>query len=695
MSFETKVIYATDSHFTNPTTVAESGTPSSVTLQQLTPNQQYYTKAQIWNDGNMDDESSTEYFTTIPAGTITLTYIQTVRSGYGYDVSYRYTSTYAPSYATLSTNGSTFQGFIDSAQNVVSFWVTGLTSGEAYLTSVTLGDIYGETETVTGSIITTVVNEVHITGTEPSETSIDVDISYVLDGGFWQGYVDYWLASQDYETEPSQGHTYFNDGADTVTMSGLSPDTAYKFRVTITLSDMTTEIESNMVTASTLIDYSLKYFTIKNEYNGSNEISVRASYAAGSQKIYVSTDNGTTWTEKQTASFTPITLNAGESVIMKHTGSLISGAYYNKIVSTQPISAQGNIGSLVFGDDFRNSSLTTPYGAYSSLFNGCTTLISAENLVVPSNASISESCFRSAFANCTSLTKAPKTLPATTLAGVCYQSMFYGCTSLTTAPTLPATTLASECYAGMFSGCSSLTTAPVLQATTLAWACYREMFRGCSSLTSAPALPATTLEKNCYQSMFYGCTSLTSAPELRATTITEYCYNNMFYGCTSLTSAPTLPATTLASDCYAYMFYGCTSLRTAPVLPATTVTPRCYREMFRGCTSLTSAPALPATTVVGECYYGMFYGCTSLTTAPELPATTFDDTQSSGYYSNMFRSCRNLNNIKVGARSWSASNYSSQWVTDVSASGTFTKPSGTTIPQGVNGIPSGWTVVNV
>ena len=201
----------------------------------------------------------------------------------------------------------------------------------------------------------------------------------------------------------------------------------------------------------------------------------------------------------------------------------------------------------------------------------------------------------------------------------CYWAMFSGCTSLTSAPkVLPATTLADYCYYKMFSGCTSLKSAPkVLPATTLVYDCYEYMFNECSSLTSAPKLPATTLAHNCYGYMFFGCTSLTSAPELPATTLVYNCYNSMFEGCTSLKSAPELPATELDSHCYHSMFEGCTSLKSAPkVLPATTLDTLddgCYWAMFSGCTSLTSAPELPATKFAVYCYDDMFYGCTKIT----------------------------------------------------------------------------------
>ena len=126
-----------------------------------------------------------------------------------------------------------------------------------------------------------------------------------------------------------------------------------------------------------------------------------------------------------------------------------------------------------------------------------------------------------------------------------------------------------------------------------------------------------------------------------------------------------LPATTLASYCYSNMFFDCTSLTTAPALPATTLANSCYQEMFYSCTSLTTAPALSATTLVNSCYYYMFNGCTS------------------------------LEEITCFATNITASNCIQNWVEGVSSTGTFKKNSAmSSWTTGVNGIPSGWTVVD-
>ena len=393
-----------------------------------------------------------------------------------------------------------------------------------------------------------------------------------------------------------------------------------------------------------------------------------------------------------------------------------TSAYNSFRGSTASFEAEGNIMSLIYGDDFKNKLTISGEYAFTSLFEKCVNLVSAENLILPATT-LANHCYQSMFRDCSSLTTAPSVLPATTLANNCYQYMFYGCTKLTTAPALPATTLtsncydsmfwgctnlatapalpatklASECYKSMFYRCTKLTTVPKLPATTLVSKCYQEMFQGCTSLTTAPELPATTLVDNCYQNMFSYCPSLTAAPELPATTLARYCYKSMFEGCTKLTTAPELPATTLAGACYDSMFLDCTSLTTAPELPATTLAIDCYADMFQGCTSLTTAPELPATTLANHCYDIMFYGCTKLTTAPELPATTL----AKGCYYYMFSNCTSLNYIKCLATDISATDCTNGWVDGVASTGTFVKnPDMTSWTTGTSGIPSNWTVEN-
>jgi len=128
----------------------------------------------------------------------------------------------------------------------------------------------------------------------------------------------------------------------------------------------------------------------------------------------------------------------------------------------------------------------------------------------------------------------------------------------------------------------------------------------------------------------------------------------------------------------------------ALALPATKLTKNCYDTMFTGCSGLTEAPELPATTMVQSCYSWMFENCTSLTTAPELPATKLAEK----CYYGMFSCCSALNYVKCLATSISSEdNCTGYWLDGVASEGTFVKASGASWSSGVNGIPSGWTVI--
>lgn len=348
-----------------------------------------------------------------------------------------------------------------------------------------------------------------------------------------------------------------------------------------------------------------------------------------------SLNDGSTWNSLGASVDTP-SLNTGGKIMFRGNLTITQGYGIGHFFSTGKFNIEGNPLSLVDDTNFANiTDLTGMNQIFFQLFYG-TDVVDASNLALPATI-LSQECYTSMFEGCTSLTTAPE-LPATTLAEYCYQYMFNGCTRLVNAPQLPVTTLASGCYVGMFSGCTSLKTAPALPATTLASSCYASMFKGCTSLTTAPSvLPATTLAYGCYFSMFMNCTRLTTAPELPAETLAQSCYGSMFMNCTSLTTAPALPATTLKNICYDHMFSGCTSLTTAPELPATTLVSRCYQQMFDGCTKLNYIKAMFTTT----------------------PSTT----------------------------------YTSSWVKNVAARGTFVKnTSATWNVTGVNGVPSGWTI---
>ena len=228
----------------------------------------------------------------------------------------------------------------------------------------------------------------------------------------------------------------------------------------------------------------------------------------GNDLVY-SIDNGVTWHALEDGNDSPI-VEAGQRIIWSATLAGIPNVNVGTFSSTGLFRAEGNVMSIMFGDDFMGKySLSGFPAVFQNMFSGCTGLTSAENLLLPATA-ISEHCYDSMFEGCTSLTATPSRLPAETLEDYCYDSMFKGCTSIEFAPALPSSSLAASCYDSMFYGCESLTAAPELPANTLAISCYESMFYGCTSLTSSPDLPAKTLAESCYTDMFNGCSSLNS-----------------------------------------------------------------------------------------------------------------------------------------------------------------------------------------
>ena len=226
-----------------------------------------------------------------------------------------------------------------------------------------------------------------------------------------------------------------------------------------------------------LRDYSLDYLTFVSLVDNNDILFCyyNTNLYNVSKTISVSVDDGATWEEYESTSVnggtTIATLNAGEKLLVKgmnskyweRNGVQIVHSYFEM----DNVNVEGNIMSLVYGDNFVGQTTLTEQMVFDGLFAGCG-IVNAKNLV----------------------------LPSTTLTDCCYQTMFANCENLVTAPQLPATTLAVRCYNGMFDGCTSLTTAPDLPATTLAQGCYEYMFVNCISLSKEAKLPNTYTPSN-------------------------------------------------------------------------------------------------------------------------------------------------------------------------------------------------------
>ena len=239
-------------------------------------------------------------------------------------------------------------------------------------------------------------------------------------------------------------------------------------------------------------DYSKDYLTFVALKDGTFIFSMgeQLTTAAVPEMSY-STDNGKTWTtvqniDNEAVTVTTPTITKGNKVLWKSNAvqyCINTDTVNCSFSSTGTYNVEGNIMSLMYGDDFKGkTSLKTPissgYGAgsFSNLFNDNPNIISVEHLVLPATT-LATYCYSNMFQDCTSLTLAPE-LPATTLAGYCYSNMFYGCTSLTTAPELPATTLAYSCYNSMFNSCTKLNYIKAMFTTTPSTSYTRDWVKG-------------------------------------------------------------------------------------------------------------------------------------------------------------------------------------------------------------------------
>ena len=181
------------------------------------------------------------------------------------------------------------------------------------------------------------------------------------------------------------------------------------------------------------------------------------AFGTGYAKTIEYSVNGGTWTSITAVATTPATISvaANDVVRFRGTNSTYAGSkanYSGFEGGTATFNVEGNIMSLVYGDNFiGNTTLSGTYN-FCSLFKNAN-VVSAENLVIPMT-SLTNYCCRAMFSLCVSLTT-PPVLPATTLAQGCYWYMFEGC-AISTAPDLPATALVRECYGYMFTACASL-----------------------------------------------------------------------------------------------------------------------------------------------------------------------------------------------------------------------------------------------
>ena len=174
------------------------------------------------------------------------------------------------------------------------------------------------------------------------------------------------------------------------------------------------------------IDPAYEYFTIKALESGNFYVrNANVGYSV----------NGADW--ETTAGSTTLALNSGDAVRFRHIST--GGGQLGKCFSgnTTQFEAYGNVESLEYGDDFvgktgiKISAVISGDGAFASLFQNSTGLVSVEHLK----------------------------LPATAGATYCYAKMFYGCNQIKKAPDILISNLggiSTPRVYQMFTNCSQL-----------------------------------------------------------------------------------------------------------------------------------------------------------------------------------------------------------------------------------------------
>lgn len=243
------------------------------------------------------------------------------------------------------------------------------------------------------------------------------------------------------------------------------------------------------------IDYTKEYLTVVAE---TDNVSVSLVGGVNGNTFQYSTDDGSTWNNVSIGQTTP-SINTGDKMMFKASNLNIGNETgIGTIRPSGSASVEGNIMSLLYGDNFVGQTSISNNFQLRKLFSGATNITSAENMVLPATA-YTKQCYSQMFQGCTNLVTPPKvvgTATATFNGDYCLSDMFANCSSMTTAPELPMTTLGTQCYWYMMQGCTSLATAPLLAAPTINTQSYSGMFNGCTSLNSITCLATAGISTN-------------------------------------------------------------------------------------------------------------------------------------------------------------------------------------------------------
>lgn len=235
----------------------------------------------------------------------------------------------------------------------------------------------------------------------------------------------------------------------------------------------------------------------------------------------------------------------------------------------------------------------------------------------------------------------------------------------------------------------------------LSFGCFAKLFYGDPNLQYADRMTFTeqkVVPERAFYDIFHDCTGLVAVCDFNSV---EDCtngwgaFNSMLQGCTSLINAPNFRnlKNTGERSCFSWYAHDCTALKTAGSYDnLTTVGPYGFNQSFFGCTSLVTSAYTPKLTgTISE--YGFnrtYYGCSKLVTSHDFRNITSVGTNAFG---QAFYGCSSLKYIVAPTlSSWSTTIFT-QWLRNVSSSGTFYFYGTASVSSGYSGRPTGWTLI--
>lgn len=202
--------------------------------------------------------------------------------------------------------------------------------------------------------------------------------------------------------------------------------------------------------------------------------------------VNYSLDGGETWInvanqDDVSVSVTTPVINSGDSVLWKANGVVCTSSSanrYSRFSSTGNFKVSGSLNTLLFGDKARKN-VNGDY-AFFGLFFGCTKLIYADELILPTKLGYTH-CFYRLFRGCSNLLTSPNLFDIDASQRNTFQEMFHSCSKLSSEISINSTNPGTQGYNAMFYGCGQLNYIKMLATDISASNCLYNWVQGVSA----------------------------------------------------------------------------------------------------------------------------------------------------------------------------------------------------------------------